>query len=179
MADVSHAASANSKGSLHCFPCNVPPRPPKPSPPPHPTPTLCACLQLLKGQPELVKGQSRTGEVRDNQRWVVGPPWLISLMLHDTTGWYYGMFAALHCSDTQHQMSQDTGHFPMQQTHNLDIVSPLRAPLLTLFPSFPNLMIPYIDWKASPPPFSRANFPLQPEVLSVAVCFVHTNSLRL
>lgn len=63
--------------------------------------------------------------------------------------------AALHCSDTQHQMSQETGNFPMQQTCNLDTVSPLRAPLLTLSPLHPH---DTSHWLKAPPLKSKFPF---------------------
>lgn len=83
------------------------------------------------------------------------------------------------CAPPRHQMSQESGNFFL--CNSLATLTHFHLwlhPFSLIFP--PILLIPYIDLK--PPSnslLSRANFPLQPEVLSAAVCFVHRNSLRL
>lgn len=140
----------------HCIVFHAMPPPPTPTPHPY---TLCFSATFERATwtsegTELHRRGQRQSEMGSGATLVdfTDASWYHRVIL-----WYVCCPALLH--NTQRQMSQDTGHFPMQQTHNLDMVSPLRAPLLTLFPSLPNLMIPYIDWKASPPPPFKSKFP--------------------
>lgn len=159
------------KGSFHCFPPFFP--------------SLYACLQLLKGQSKLVSKQSRWERSETPNNQICSRATLVDFT--DAAWCHREILYALYIMLSHTALTYSTRcqrkqrfFFLCNRLATLTQFHLCVHPFSLFSPSPPILMIPYIDSKASPcPPTSRANFPLQPEVLSAAVCFVHRNSLRL